>query len=235
MTRFGKCAMRGVLIPTYNEEENIKELIPKIKEYMPDVKIIVVDDNSEDNTAEVAKRLDAIVFVRKDEKGLGSALRFGLLKGVELGFEYIATMDADLSHDPIYLPKMFEASKNADLVIGSRYINGGKIENWPLNRRIISKGANLMAKLLLHLSIKDSTSGYRIYSRNAIDIIKDCKNAGGYEFQICSVYKIYKAGLKIVEMPITFRDRNKGKSKLGSEKIIQWFTYVLKLSLGLTS
>ncbi|WP_369610938.1 polyprenol monophosphomannose synthase [Sulfurisphaera javensis] len=227
--------MKGVLVPTYNEAENLKELIPRIKENVSDAKIIIVDDNSPDKTAEIAESLGAIVFVRKNERGLGSALRFGLLKGIELGFEYIATMDADLSHDPVYLPKMFEAAKNADLVIGSRYIEGGRIENWPLKRRIISKGANILARSLLHLKVKDSTSGYRVYSRNAIELIKNCENADGYEFQICAVYRIEKAGLKIIEVPITFRDRSKGKSKLGSEKILDWFIYVLKLSLGLSS
>ncbi|QGR17964.1 glycosyltransferase [Sulfurisphaera ohwakuensis] len=235
MTKYGKCVMRGVLVPTYNEAENIKELIPRIRQYLPDAKIIIVDDDSEDSTAEIARKLDAIVFVRKGEKGLGSALRFGLLKGLELGFEYLATMDADLSHDPIYLPKMFEEATKADLIIGSRYIEGGKIENWPLKRRIISKGANMLAKTLLRIDVKDNTSGYRVYSRNAIEVVKDCKNADGYEFQICAVYKVKRAGLRIVEVPITFRDRSKGKSKLGSEKILNWFVYVLKLSLGFTS
>ena len=227
--------MKGVVIPTYNEAENIKELIPQIRQYIPDVKIIIVDDNSQDGTAEVAKKLDAEVFIRKNERGLGSALRFGLLKAYNLGFEYIATMDADLSHDPMYLPAMFNASSNADLVLGSRYIKGGKIENWPLKRRIISKGANLLAKILLHLDTKDNTTGYRVYSRKAIEVVKECSHSNGYEFQICAIYQVKKHGLKTIEVPITFRDRSKGESKLGSEKIFEWFIYVLKLSLGATS
>lgn len=227
--------MRGVVIPTYNEAENIKELIPLIRTYVADAKIIIIDDNSNDGTQEIAKVLNAEVFVRKNEKGLGSALRFGLLKAYELGFEYVATMDADLSHDPIYLPSMFNASLNADLVLGSRYVKGGKIENWPLKRRIISKGANLLVRFLLNMKVKDNTTGYRVYSRRAIEVIKECINSNGYEFQICSLYKAKVNGLRIVEVPITFRDRSKGKSKLGSEKIFEWFIYVLKLSLGLTS
>jgi len=227
--------MKGVVIPTYNEAENIKELIPLIRQYVPDVKILVIDDNSQDGTAEIAKGLGAEVFVRKNERGLGSALRFGLLKAYEMGFEYIATMDADLSHDPIYLPSLFNASLSADLVLGSRYIKGGKIENWPFKRRIISKGANFLARLLLHLDTKDNTTGYRVYSRRAIEAVKECKNSNGYEFQICAVYQAKRSGLKIVEVPITFRDRSKGESKLGSEKMLEWFIYVVKLSLGMTS
>ena len=228
--------MKGIVIPTYNEAENIKELIPQIRQYVPDAKIIVIDDNSQDGTAEIAKELGAEVFVRKNERGLGSALRFGLLKAYDLGFEYVATMDADLSHDPIYLPALFSASLNADLVLGSRYVKGGKIENWPLKRRIISKGANLLARILLRLlDVKDNTTGYRVYSRRAIEVVKECKHSSGYEFQICAVYQVKKHGLKILEVPITFRDRKKGQSKLESKKMFEWFIYVLELSLGMTS
>jgi dolichol-phosphate mannosyltransferase len=223
--------MLGVVIPTYNEADNIRELIKLIRDYVPEVKILVIDDDSRDGTAEIARQLGAITFVRKGEKGLGSALRFGLLKAYELGLVRVATMDADLSHDPYYLPSMFKASENADLVIGSRYIKGGKIENWPLKRRIISSGANLIVRLLLRSPIHDNTSGYRVYSTSAIEAVKDCITAGGYEFQICAVYQILRRGLKVVEVPIVFKDREKGKSKLNSEKMMKWLLYVLKLSL----
>ena len=227
--------MFGVVVPTYNEADNIKVLIKEIRENVKDVIIIVIDDNSEDGTAEIAKEMGAKVFVRTNEKGLGSALRFGLNKAVELGITRIATMDADLSHDPSYLPSMFNASLNADLVVGSRYIEGGKIENWPLKRRVISKGANFLTKLLLHSSIHDNTSGYRVYSVRAVEVISSCRNAGGYEFQICAVYKVLRNHLKVVEVPIIFRDREKGSSKLSSGKMANWLWYVIKLSLGITS
>lgn len=225
--------MYGVVVPTYNEADNIRILIKLIKEYVKDVTIIVVDDNSEDGTAEIAKEMGAKVFVRTNEKGLGSALRFGLMKALELGLTKVATMDADLSHDPSYLPVMF--GTDADLVIGSRYVKGGKIENWPLKRRVISKGANLITRVLLHSPIHDNTSGYRVYSSKAIEIVSSCQHAGGYEFQICAVYKALKNSLKVVEVPIIFKDRERGNSKLDTSKMLNWLWYVIRLSLGLTS
>ncbi|AHC51336.1 dolichol-phosphate mannosyltransferase [Sulfolobus acidocaldarius SUSAZ] len=222
--------MLGVVIPTYNEAENIRELIPRIKEVDKNINIIIVDDNSPDNTSGIAEQMGAIVFVRKDERGIGSALKFGLEQGVKMGFKRLITMDADLSHDPKYIPDL--VSKEADLVIGSRYVKGGAIENWPLQRRLISSGANSIARLLLRFDVRDATSGYRAYSPRAVEAISPCKSADGYEFQICSVYHIFKSGLQIAEVPISFHDREKGKSKLDSQKIFKWFAYVLKLSLS---
>ncbi|MEJ2780025.1 polyprenol monophosphomannose synthase [Stygiolobus sp. CP850M] len=227
--------MYGVVVPTYNEADNIKVLIKEIRERVKDVVVIVVDDNSGDNTAEIAKQMGAVVFVRTNERGLGSALRFGLRKAVEMGLSHIATMDADLSHDPSFLPSMFNASLNTDLVIGSRYIQGGKIENWPLKRKIISKGANLITRILLRSPVQDNTSGYRVYSAKAVEVVSSCQNAGGYEFQICAIYKVLRNNLRIVEVPIIFRDREKGNSKLDNGKMLRWLSYVMKLSLGLTS
>ena len=173
------------------------------------------------------------VFVR-NERGLGSAIRFGIRKALEAGSEFIVTMDADLSHDPAYLPQMIKTAVEGeyDLVVGSRYINGGGVESWPLSRRIISRGANLLFRLISHSPLHDNTSNYRVYSRRATELVLDCETANSYEFQICSVFKILKSGLKVTEYPIVFKNRRFGKSKLGISEILKWFSYVVRLLLS---
>lgn len=225
----------SIVIPTYNERENIVLLIERITELLPESHIIVVDDSSPDGTAEALMNLDIpnlTVFVR-NERGLGSAIRFGIKKALEAGSDFIITMDADLSHDPAYLPQMVKTAVEGkcDLVIGSRYINGGGVENWPLSRRIISRGANLLFRLISNSPLHDNTSNYRVYSRRAGELALDCETANGYEFQICSIFKILKSGLKVTEYPIVFKNRRFGKSKLGISEILGWFSYVVKLSL----
>jgi len=229
----------SIIIPTYNERDNVVLLTQQIVKLLPDSnsKILAVDDNSPDGTAEVLKNLkipNLTVFVRK-ERGLGSALRYGIKKGLESGAEFIVTMDADLSHDPLYLPQMIKIAIEGkyDLVIGSRYITGGGIENWSLTRRIISRGANSLFRLISRSPLKDNTSNYRVYSRRAsLLALEDCDTANGYEFQICSVFKIIKSNLKIIEYPIIFKDRKAGKSKLRISEILNWFLYSIKLSLS---
>ena len=226
----------SIVIPTYNERDNIVLLIEQITELFPESHIIVVDDNSPDGTAEALRNLNVpnlTVFVR-NERGLGSAIRFGIKKALEAGSEFIVTMDADLSHDPAYLPQMIKTAVEGryDLVVGSRYINGGGVENWPLSRRIISRGANLLFRLISHSPLHDNTSNYRVYSRRATELVLDCETANGYEFQVCSVFKILKSGLKVTEYPIVFKNRRFGKSKLGITEILKWFSYVVRLLLS---
>lgn len=223
----------AIVIPTYNERENATKLVKEINRVFPFADILIVDDNSEDNTAIAVKSLgfsNLKVVVRTNEKGLGSAIRTGLNIALNEGYDFTITMDADLSHDPVYLPKMYEkAIEGYDLVVGSRYVEGGGIENWPLKRRIISKGANFLFRLLMKSPLHDNTSNYRIYSRRAIQEVLKCDSANGYEFQICAVFRVLKANLKVAEVPIIFRDREKGKSKLTTKEIIEWFKYLLKL------
>lgn len=226
----------SIVITTYNERDNIVLLIEQITELFPESHIIVVDDNSPDGTAEALRNLNVpnlTVFVR-NERGLGSAIRFGIKKALEAGSEFIVTMDADLSHDPAYLPQMIKTAVEGgyDLVVGSRYINGGGVENWPLSRRIISRGANLLFRLISHSPLHDNTSNYRVYSRRATELVLDCETANGYEFQVCSVFKILKSGLKVTEYPIVFKNRRFGKSKLGITEILKWFSYVVRLLLS---
>ena len=226
----------SIVIPTYNERDNVVLLVRQIVKLLPDSTILVVDDNSPDGTAEVVRNLkipNLTVFVRS-ERGLGSALRYGIKKGLESGAEYVVTMDADLSHNPIYLPQMTKIAIEADydLVIGSRYVKGGGIENWPLRRRIISRSANYLFRLISRSPLNDNTSNYRVYSRKAGTLALNCETANGYEFQICSVFKIVKSNLRTVEYPIVFKDRKVGKSKLRSLEILNWFLYSIKLSLS---
>ncbi|ARM76214.1 polyprenol monophosphomannose synthase [Acidianus manzaensis] len=225
----------GIIIPTYNEKDNVTKLISEINKIFP-ATILVVDDNSPDGTGRVLKSLglnNLMVEVRETEKGLGGAIRKGLSIAYDRDFDYVVTMDADLSHDPIYLPKLYKkAEEGYDLVIGSRYIKGGGIQNWPLKRKIISKGANTLFRLLLRSPLHDNTSNYRIYSRSAIKEALQCDSANGYEFQICTVFRILRANLRVSEVPIIFKDREVGKSKLSNREIIQWFKYLIKLYLS---
>jgi len=226
----------SIVIPTYNERDNVVLLVQQIVKLLPDSTILIVDDNSPDGTAEVLRNLkipNLTVFVR-NERGLGSALRYGIKKALELETEYVVTMDADLSHNPIYLPQMTKIAIEADydLVIGSRYIKGGGIENWPLRRRIISRSANYLFRLISRSPLNDNTSNYRVYSRKAGTLALNCETANGYEFQICSVFRIIKSNLRTIEYPIIFKDRKVGKSKLRSLEILNWFLYSIKLSLS---
>ncbi|QGA67969.1 polyprenol monophosphomannose synthase [Sulfolobus sp. E11-6] len=228
----------SIVIPTYNERDNIIKLVEEINRIVPYTsRILIVDDNSPDGTASVLQGLNInnlTILVRYHERGLGSALRYGIKKAIELESDFIVTMDADFSHDPKYLPEMMKIvlNENCDLVIGSRYIKGGGIENWPFSRRIISKGANYLFKLISHSPINDNTSNYRIYSRKAALLALECDTTNGYEFQICSIFKIIRNNLKFKEYPIIFTDRKIGKSKLNFREILNWFLYIVKLSLS---
>jgi dolichol-phosphate mannosyltransferase len=222
-----------IVIPTFNERENIIRLLSLLSKVIR-ARIIIVDDNSQDGTAEAVRSLNSPniqVIVREKERGLGSAIRTGIQKAIENGTDYVVTMDADLSHDPIYLPAMYEKAREGyDLVIGSRYVKGGGIENWPIKRRIISWGANFLVRLLLRSPLHDNTSNYRIYSTRAAKEVLKCESADGYEFQICAVYRVLKANLPVAEVPIIFKDRENGKSKLTTGQIYKWFKYVISLS-----
>ncbi|PVU76594.1 polyprenol monophosphomannose synthase [Acidianus hospitalis] len=222
-----------IVIPTFNERENIIRLLSLLRKVIQ-ARIIIVDDNSQDGTAEAVRSLNSPniqVIVREKERGLGSAIRTGIQKAIENGTDYVVTMDADLSHDPIYLPAMYEKAREGfDLVIGSRYVKGGGIENWPIKRRIISWGANFLVRLLLRSPLHDNTSNYRIYSTRAAKEVLKCESADGYEFQICAVYRVLKANLPVAEVPIIFKDREIGKSKLTTGQIYKWFKYVISLS-----
>ena len=220
---------RLVILPTYNEAENIPVLIPRIFKYLPDCTVLVIDDGSPDRTAEIAKSLTGtypnLEVINQGKKGgLGSAYRFGFLWGISRGFDELIQMDSDMSHRVRDLSNLLEMKSRlgADLVIGSRWISGGEIENWSKGRELLSRFANRYVRAVLNLGINDSTSGFRVYSADLLKRIEleDIKSEG-YCFQIEMTRAARKVGGKIVEVPITFRERESGVSKMSKAIVIE--------------
>ena len=217
-----------MVVPTYNELENIDALIGKVEGARNNCAfdVLFVDDGSPDGTAARIHELSASrpwihVLERAGRMGLGSAYRAGFAWARRQGFDRIGEMDADLSHDPAYVPALDAAvSAGADLALGSRYTAGGGSEGWPLQRRVLSKGANAFARTLLRLRTRDVTGGFRIYDAPAIDLLlEQGTECDGYGFQVEGVTALTRAGMHITEVPITFRDRAYGRSKM-SKKIV---------------
>jgi len=214
-----------VIIPTYNEKGNIKRVIEAVLGLDKEIDILVVDDNSPDGTADIVKEMmgefpnRVYILERKGKLGLGTAYIAGFKYCLEKGYEYIVEMDADFSHDPNDLPRLISACENgADLSVGSRYVKGGKVENWPLLRILISFFASLYVRTVLWLNVRDTTAGFVCYNRRVLEKIDlDGIEFIGYAFQIEMKYKAKKAGFKIVEVPITFRDRIVGQSKMSMD------------------
>ena len=211
-----------VITPTYDEAPNIEEMLRRTRAAMPDADILVVDDNSPDGTAAVARgvaeELGRIeVMVREEKQGLGVAYRAGLAVGIENGYDVICHLDADLSHDPAVLPVLVDTlvAGQGDLVIGSRYVPGGSIPHWPLYRRALSRVGNFYAGMVLGTSVRDNTSGYRAYRAEILkDIDYASTRAKGYGFMIETAYRVWLAGGRVLEAPIAFTDRVRGYSKM---------------------
>ncbi len=225
-----------IVIPTYNEKENIEELVKEIDNLkIEDLNILIVDDNSPDGTGEIADRLKnsypVEVLHRQDKQGLGSAYRAGFKYCLEHNAEYIFEMDADFSHKPKDVPRMLQAAQvGADLVIGSRKIKGGKIIGWNAWRHFCSDGAMFASRIMLGLKTKDVTAGFRCFKAETLKTIKYSEiKSNGYAFQEEMIYRIEKAGLKVVEVPVVFLDREKGKSKLNKKDIIDFFVTIIRL------
>ena len=220
---------RLIILPTYNEAENIEVLMPRIFKYIEDCTVLVIDDGSPDGTAEVAKGLKSeyptLEVINQGKKGgLGSAYRFGFLWGLSRGYSELVEMDADLSHRVRDLSNLLEMKKrlDADLVIGSRWISGGEIENWSKGREVLSRFANRYVRTALNLHVNDSTSGFRVYSADLIKKIDVASiQSEGYCFQIEMTRAARKAGAKIVEVPITFRERERGVSKMSKAIVFE--------------
>ncbi len=222
-----------VVLPTYQEAENIETVIRIIRQHSPDVSILVVDDGSPDGTADIAEGLNdemgRIEVIRREGKqGLGSAYRRGFRHGIEQGFDVLVEMDSDLQHDPSALPWLVAPiADNASLAIGSRYIPGGSIPAWSLRRRLLSKWGNQYASAVLGLGLKDATSGYRAYRAETLAKVDlDSVKADGYGFQIEMAYQIDRLGGRIVEVPIAFTDRVLGTSKMSGKIIVEALTLV---------
>src|SRR5579885_622378 len=227
-----------LIIPTYNEVENLPPLLKEIFEYAPETDILIVDDNSPDGTGELADKISAEnarvhVMHRAGKLGLGTAYIAGFKYAVAHGYDAAFEMDADFSHDPCYLPDFLRAIKGADLVIGSRYVAGGGTPNWSPVRRFISGGGNIFARFMLGIPVHDCTAGYRCYRRQVLESIDlDTIQSQGYAFQIEMAYRTWKQDFKIAETPIIFKDRRVGKSKMSRKIVIEGFLYVLRTRLG---
>ncbi len=228
-----------IIIPTYNERENITVLLTRLKKVLKprglEYKILIIDDNSPDGTVDAVKQWASVnkdtyveIIVRDKKKGLGSAILLGLRKALEdPGAELFVTMDADLSHRPEDLPLMIKYAAEADVVQGSRYVEGGKIIGWGFHRHIISRVANALIRLLYKTGIRDNTSNYRVYNRRAAEALVRYANAKSYEWAIESILVPIACGLNVVESPILFINRKKGRSKLSLRDIIRWWIYII--------
>jgi dolichol-phosphate mannosyltransferase len=211
-----------VIIPTYNEKENIEKIIRKVISLPGGYHLLIVDDGSPDGTADIIKGLQnefpeqLHLLERKGKLGLGTAYIAGFKWALQRSYDYIFEMDADFSHDPEDLNRLYErCQQGADVVVGSRYTNGGKVVNWPWDRIFISKGGALYTKLILWMPVNDPTAGFVCYSRKVLSTIPlDEVHFVGYAFQIEMKYRAWKLGFKIAEVPITFRDRKEGVSKM---------------------
>ncbi|KAF0142491.1 MAG: glycosyl transferase group 2 family protein [Stygiobacter sp.] len=226
-----------VIIPTYNEIHNIKRLLPDILSSFPSVDVLVVDDNSPDGTAgwvkEAAKTVPRIKIIERPGKmGLGTAYVAGFKYMLANGYDYAIQMDADFSHDPQEIETFLEMIRQYDLVIGSRYIYGVRVINWPIRRLLLSYGANLYTRIITGMPIKDGTGGFKCFRKEVLSAINLEKiHSNGYSFQIEMNYKAYQLGFKIVEVPITFVDRVEGTSKMSKKIVREAITMVWKLRL----
>lgn len=225
-----------IIIPTYNESENIEKLIQELKSL--EHHIMIVDDNSPDGTSEIVENLkeknNNLYLIKRESKlGLGSAYRDGFKAAMNMGYEFFVEMDADFSHQTIDLEEMIKNIDKADVIIGSRYIEGGGIKGWNYKRRLLSKLANLFTQILFGYHIKDSTSGFRIYNRESLEKINFQKTkSDGYSFQIEMTYRANKKNLKILEIPITFYERREGESKMTGQIINEAIISLFKLRFG---
>ena len=217
-----------VVLPTFNERENIEEVLQRVRASVPEAEVLVVDDASPDGTADAAEataaELGRIGVIRRGGKGgLGSAYRHGFAHGMEAGFEIMVEMDSDLSHDPAALPALLAAvEQGADLSIGSRYVPGGAIPDWRWHRRLLSRWGNRYASVVLGLAVRDATSGYRAYRSEMLQRIDLASvHADGYAFQIEMAYRVVGEQGRVVEVPISFVDRIRGTSKMSGRIVVE--------------
>ncbi|MFA6341540.1 MAG: polyprenol monophosphomannose synthase [Fibrobacteraceae bacterium] len=228
-----------VIIPTYNEKENISLIIPEVLSQHECIDVLVVDDNSPDETGNIVEKMSATngrihLLRRAGKMGLGSAYVAGFKWALERDYQRIFEMDADFSHRPSDLVRFLEKAENADLVLGSRY-NGRHISvvNWDWKRLLLSYSANLYTRIVTGLPIGDATGGFKCFSRSALDAVAlSNMKSDGYCFQIETTFKVWKKGLKVVEIPIVFTDRIRGTSKMSGGIISEAFFLVLKLRFG---
>lgn len=227
-----------VIIPTYNERENVATVIKKLNSLNTGVDILIVDDNSPDGTAEIIKGLqkeckNLSLLKRSDKLGLGTAYIKGFNWALERGYQYILEMDADLSHNPDDVPRLIkECKKGYDLVIGSRYCDGVNVINWPIKRLLLSYSANKYTRIVTGLPIKDATAGFKCFNRKVLeDINFNRVKSSGYSFQIEMNFRVWKKGYSLKEIPIVFEERSEGKSKMSKNIVFEAVFMVWKLKI----
>ena len=231
--------MRAIVcLPTYNERDNLEPMVRALGKVLPDsARVLVIDDNSPDGTGELADRLAGeLGFVevlhRERKEGLGPAYLAGFRRALDDGAELILEVDCDFSHDPDDVPRLLTAAENADLVLGSRYVEGGRVENWGALRRFVSWGGSFYARTLLGVPVRDLTGGFKCFRRVVLEEIElDAVTSTGYAFQIETTYRALRAGFRVVEIPITFADRTAGSSKMSKAIFLEavWKVPALRL------
>ena len=230
-----------LVLPTYNEAENVEAFVETARAKLPaSAQLLIVDDNSPDGTGAIADRLaerheNVSVLHRQAKEGLGPAYIAGFRRALAGGAGLILEMDSDFSHDPAYLPRLLEAARRADLVLGSRYVPGGGVSDWGPLRRAISRSGSAYAKLILGVEVADMTGGFKCFRREVLEAIDfDSVQARGYAFQIEMTYRAIRAGFKVVEVPIVFRDRQAGSSKMDRGIVAEavWRVPLLRFGRG---
>jgi dolichol-phosphate mannosyltransferase len=224
-----------VIVPTYNERDNIETIIDRVLQSVPAANVLVVDDGSPDGTGKIADELairDNRVHVlhRTEKAGLGAAYIAGFQWGLERGYDVLVEMDADGSHAPEQLPRLLAALREADLALGSRWVAGGTVVNWPMSRELLSRSANIYTRVALGIPVRDATGGYRAYRRQVLESIDLADvSSQGYCFQVDLAWRAVLAGFRVVEVPITFADRERGESKMSGTivrealwRVTQW-------------
>lgn len=221
-----------VCIPTYNERENLPRIVARVRTAVPAADVLVLDDNSPDGTGEIADSLaesDPQIHVlhRTGKQGLGAAYKAGFAWAIERGYDAVVEMDADGSHQPEQLPALLRAATNADLVVGSRWVKGGSVVNWPAHRKLISVGGNVYVWLMLGLPVRDATAGFRVYRTSALRTMDlDAVSSAGYGFQVDMTAELVRHGLRAVEVPIEFVEREVGVSKMSQDIVTEAFVNV---------
>jgi dolichol-phosphate mannosyltransferase len=227
-----------VIIPTYNEAENIKPIVQRVRTSVPDAHVLIADDNSPDGTGKLADELantdDRVhVLHRKGKEGLGAAYLASFQWGIDEGYGVLVEMDADGSHQPEELPRLLTALKGADLVLGSRWVAGGRVVNWPKSREILSRGGSTYSRLMLDVPIRDVTGGYRAFRKETLEGLGIAEVASaGYCFQVDLAWRAVKAGFHVVEVPITFVERERGDSKMSRSIVVEALWRVTAWGVG---
>ncbi|MGG8408558.1 polyprenol monophosphomannose synthase [Streptomyces sp. 12297] len=225
--RYGPLGTALVIIPTYNEAENIRPIVTRVREAVPEAHILVADDNSPDGTGKIADDIAAgddhvQVLHRKGKEGLGAAYLAGFRWGIEHGYGVLVEMDADGSHQPEELPRLLTALAGADLVLGSRWVPGGRVVNWPWHRQFLSRGGSTYSRLMLDVPIRDITGGFRAFRKETLEGLGlDQVASQGYCFQVDLARRSVEAGFHVVEVPITFVEREFGDSKMSRDIVVE--------------